>query len=52
MASSESGKLTSIGVDKFITDPDLEVTLWAKSPQFYNPTNMSIDQGRIWITKE
>lgn len=29
-----------------------EVTLWAKSPMFNNPTNMDIDaQGRIWITE-
>ena len=32
-----------VDVDKFDLDPDLEITLWAKSPLFYNPTNMSID---------
>jgi putative membrane-bound dehydrogenase-like protein len=27
-------------------------TLWAESPQFYNPTNMDVDaRGRIWITE-
>lgn len=31
---------------------DLEVTLWAESPMFYNPTNMDVDiRGRIWITE-
>lgn len=31
---------------------DLEVTLWAESPLFYNPTNMDVDiRGRIWITE-
>ena len=31
---------------------DLEATLWAESPMFYNPTNMDVDkQGRIWITE-
>ena len=31
---------------------DLEVTLWAESPMFYNPTNMDIDsRGRVWITE-
>lgn len=31
---------------------DLEATLWAESPMFYNPTNMDIDsKGRIWITE-
>ena len=41
-----------VDVDKFDLDPDLEITLWAKSPLFYNPTNMSIDpKGRIWVTE-
>ena len=31
---------------------DLEVTLWAEAPMFFNPTNMDIDaRGRIWITE-
>ncbi len=31
---------------------DMEVTLWAESPLFYNPTNMDVDiKGRIWITE-
>ena len=31
---------------------DLEATLWAESPMFYNPTNMDVDaRGRIWITE-
>lgn len=31
---------------------DLEATLWAESPQFYNPTNMDIDaKGRVWVTE-
>lgn len=31
---------------------DLEVTLWAESPMFYNPTNMDVDiKGRIWVTE-
>ena len=35
----------------FLPD-DLEVTLWAESPMFYNPTNMDVDsRGRIWITE-
>ncbi|MHA4842776.1 PVC-type heme-binding CxxCH protein [Flavitalea antarctica] len=32
--------------------PDLEATLWAESPMFFNPTNMDVDlRGRIWITE-
>lgn len=35
----------------FVPD-DLEVTVWAESPQFYNPTNMDVDiNGRIWVTE-
>ncbi|SOD96586.1 PVC-type heme-binding CxxCH protein [Spirosoma fluviale] len=31
---------------------DLEATLWAEAPMFYNPTNMDIDaKGRVWITE-
>lgn len=31
---------------------DLEVTLWAESPLFYNPTNVDIDaRGRVWVTE-
>jgi putative membrane-bound dehydrogenase-like protein len=31
---------------------DLEATLWAEAPLFYNPTNMDIDtRGRVWITE-
>lgn len=31
---------------------DLEATLWAESPSFYNPTNMDVDsKGRIWVTE-
>ncbi|MGN7721719.1 PVC-type heme-binding CxxCH protein [Chitinophaga sp. 22620] len=31
---------------------DLEATLWAESPLFYNPTNMDVDiRGRVWITE-
>ena len=31
---------------------DLEASLWATTPFFYNPTNMDVDaRGRIWITE-
>ncbi len=37
--------------DLFVPD-DLEATLWAATPLFYNPTNMDVDsRGRIWITE-
>ncbi|MDH4297434.1 MAG: c-type cytochrome [Cyclobacteriaceae bacterium] len=35
-----------------ILPEDLEASLWAESPMFYNPTNMDIDiKGRVWITE-
>ena len=35
----------------FLPD-DLEATLWAESPMFFNPTNMDVDvRGRIWVTE-
>lgn len=35
-----------------LSDPDLEVTVWAKSPQLRNPTNMDFDQdGRVWVAE-
>ncbi len=35
------------------TVPDgLEITVWATSPQLFNPANMDVDQaGRIWVTE-
>ncbi|WP_353480861.1 PVC-type heme-binding CxxCH protein [Haliscomenobacter sp.] len=37
---------------KLYLPDDLEVTLWAESPLFYNPTNMDVDtRGRIWVTE-
>lgn len=37
--------------DLYLPD-DLEASLWAESPMFYNPTNMDVDvKGRIWITE-
>jgi putative membrane-bound dehydrogenase-like protein len=45
----ESPDTKSVGL--YLPD-DLEATLWAESPMFYNPTNMDVDiKGRIWITE-
>ena len=31
---------------------DLEVSVWATTPNLYNPTNMDIDHaGRIWVAE-
>jgi hypothetical protein len=40
-----------VPLDYFKVPEGLEVTVWARSPQLRNPTNMDIDaQGRIWVT--
>ena len=45
-------KAQAVDLSKFTLDKDLEITLWATSPMFYNPTNMAIDPlGRIWIAE-
>jgi putative membrane-bound dehydrogenase-like protein len=32
--------------------PELDATLWAETPMFYNPTSLDIDvKGRVWITE-
>lgn len=37
---------------KLYLPDDLEATLWAESPLFFNPTNMDVDaKGRIWVTE-
>ncbi len=39
-------------VSSFHVPEGLEVTVWAASPQLFNPTNMDIDQaGRIWVNE-
>lgn len=35
-----------------LSDPDLEITVWAHSPLFYNPTNIDIDKdGCLWVAE-
>ena len=41
-----------VPTDMFALPDDLEVTLWAKTPLFRNPSNIDIDaQGRVWIAE-
>ena len=38
--------------DRFAVPEGLEVTLWASSPMFRNPTNIDIDaRGRVWVAE-
>lgn len=35
-----------------LSDPDLEVTIWATTPQLYNPTNIDFDKdGRLYVAE-
>ncbi len=41
-----------VPVALFQTQPELEVTVWAKSPLLKNPTNLDVDaMGRIWVAE-
>ncbi|MEJ7677733.1 MAG: hypothetical protein WKG06_07670 [Segetibacter sp.] len=47
---SQTTKISK-SLDLYLPD-DLEATLWAESPMFYNPTNIDVDsKGRIWVTE-
>jgi len=42
----------NVPVDKFHLPEGLEVTIWATTPQLYNPTNIEVDaKGRIWVAE-
>ncbi|MDA0787388.1 MAG: NPCBM/NEW2 domain-containing protein [Proteobacteria bacterium] len=58
MAGAAQSAATEIpDIDHFpaadlVVSEGLEVKLWAKSPLFFNPTNMDIDyKGRIWVAE-
>ena len=53
LASSNAGAADGKDVASHAKVPDgLEVTVWAQAPQFFNPTNLDIDQyGRVWVTE-
>ncbi|MCP4785320.1 MAG: c-type cytochrome [Fuerstiella sp.] len=41
---------TSVPVELFDLPEDLELTVWARTPLFYNPVNMDFDaRGRLWL---
>lgn len=42
----------SIPPSEFLVAEGFEVSLWATTPQLFNPTNFDIDgKGRIWVTE-
>lgn len=41
-----------VPADLFRLPDELEVTIWARSPQLRNPSNIDVDaQGRVWVTE-
>ncbi|WP_188507943.1 PVC-type heme-binding CxxCH protein [Parapedobacter pyrenivorans] len=50
-AACHSEQEAQTGAKLFVAN-DLEATIWAESPMFYNPTNIDVDiRGRIWVTE-
>src|SRR5687767_5948092 len=43
---------TGVAAGDFSLPEGLEATVWAKAPQFFNPTNLDVDHlGRVWVTE-
>ena len=43
---------TTVPLELFKLPEGLEITLWASSPLFHNPTNIDIDpEGRVWVAE-
>ena len=50
--STASGQAPRAPNDPFVLPDDLEVSLWAESPMFFNPTNIDVDaRGRVWVAE-
>ncbi|RRA98558.1 PVC-type heme-binding CxxCH protein [Larkinella rosea] len=46
------GSIVAADSNKLYLPDDLEATVWAEAPMFYNPTNIDVDaRGRIWVTE-
>jgi len=51
-SSVASGEERLVHPENLWVADNLEVTVWAHSPQLFNPTNMDVDhEGRIWVTE-
>lgn len=45
-------RLLQLATDSLYAPADLEASVWAESPLFFNPTNLDVDvKGRIWLTE-
>jgi len=51
-AAAQQSPLDHIPADSFVVPDGFEVSVWATSPMFYNPTNMDVDpEGRVWVAE-
>src|ERR1044072_9277717 len=52
LALAFAGGCATNAPKEFDLADDLEVTVWAQSPQLFNPTNIDIDsRGRVWVAE-
>ncbi|WP_435357578.1 PVC-type heme-binding CxxCH protein [Emticicia sp. SJ17W-69] len=52
VASTNNGFFSEADSNKLYCPDDMEISLWAESPMFYNPTNIDVDaRGRVWVTE-
>ena len=50
--NTATGEETEVPVERFVVPEDLEITVWAQSPLFRNPTNIDFDHlGRAWVAE-
>ncbi|MEQ8765751.1 MAG: DUF1080 domain-containing protein [Planctomycetota bacterium] len=51
-ALAQTPSSSKVVTDRFEVPAGLEVTLWAETPQLYNPTAMDVDEkGRLWVAE-
>jgi len=51
-AAAGGGARPRAQTDECILPDDLEITFWAESPMFFNPTNIDVDaRGRVWVAE-
>jgi putative membrane-bound dehydrogenase-like protein len=52
LLTAASGTAPHAQGESFVLPDDLEISLWAESPMFFNPTNIDADaRGRIWVAE-
>lgn len=51
-ANAASDEEVEVPLERFVLPDDLEITVWAQSPHFRNPTNIDFDhKGRAWVAE-